>query len=328
MPIAPIIDVRDLSKEFKTYLRGSTLKENLASLFSRKYKIHTALKNINLKIAPGEFVGIIGPNGAGKSTLIKILTGILVPTNGKAIVNGLIPYESREKNARQMGVVFGQRTQLWWDIPVRNTLELLKAIYEIPESAYKKRMKKFSSVLGIEKYLDQPTRKLSLGERMRCELAACLLHGPPIVYLDEPTIGLDVEGKHRMREFLKEVNKEGTTIILTTHDMGDIEELCERIIIVDLGKIIYDGSFAEIKKKFGRERILIADFHKPVKKIPIAGVKIIFQKETHVKLSVDTKKISLTEALKKILSRYPVHDIEIEEPDIEEIIRRIYREGI
>ena len=328
MPIAPIIDVRDLSKEFKTYLRGSTLKENLASLFSRKYKIHTALKNINLKIAPGEFVGIIGPNGAGKSTLIKILTGILLPTKGKAIVNGLVPYEQREKNARQMGVVFGQRTQLWWDIPVKNTFELLKAIYEIPEKDFRARMRKFSQVLGIEKYLEQPTRKLSLGERMRCELAACLLHGPPIVYLDEPTIGLDVEGKHRTREFLKELNKEGKTIILTTHDMGDIEELCERIIIVDHGKIIYDGSFAEIKKKFGRERILIAEFHKPVKKISINGVKILEGKENSAKISVNTEKISLTEALKKILSRYPVHDIEVEEPDIEEIIRRIYREGI
>ncbi len=328
MPIAPIIDVRDLSKEFKTYLRGSTLKENLASLFSRKYKIHTALKNVNLKIAPGEFVGVIGPNGAGKSTLIKILTGILLPTNGKVIVNGLIPYEQREKNARQMGVVFGQRTQLWWDIPVRNTFELLKELFEVPEAEFKKRMKKFSSVLGIEKYLDQPTRKLSLGERMRCELAACLLHGPPIVYLDEPTIGLDVEGKHRMRGFLKEVNKEGTTIILTTHDMGDIEELCERIIIVDLGKIIYDGSFAEIKKKFGRERVIDVEFHKDVKKVSLAGMKVLEKNGAHMKISINTEKISLTEALKKILSRYPVHDIEVEEPDIEEIIRRIYREGI
>ncbi len=328
MPIAPIIDVRDLSKEFRTYIRGSTLRENLASLFSKKYKTHQALKNVNLQIAPGEFVGVIGPNGAGKSTLIKILTGILLPTEGKAIVNGLVPDENREKNARQIGVVFGQRTQLWWDIPVRNTFELLKELFEVPEKDFKKRMKKFSQVLGIEKYLDQPVRKLSLGERMRCELAACLLHGPPIVYLDEPTIGLDVEGKHRMRNFLKELNAEGKTIILTTHDMGDIEELCERIVIIDHGKKIYDGPLAEIKKKFGRERVLVAEFHKPVKKIQIAGVKILEKKENSAKISVNTEKISLTEALKKILARYPVHDIEIEEPDIEEIIRRIYREGI
>ncbi len=328
MPIAPIIDVRDLSKEFKTYLRGSTLKENLASLFSCKYKETLALKNVDLQIAPGEFVGIIGPNGAGKSTLIKVLTGILLPNSGKAIVNGLVPYENREKNARQIGVVFGQRTQLWWDIPVRNTFELLKELFEVPEKDFKKRMKKFSEVLRIEKYLDQPVRKLSLGERMRCELVACLLHGPPIVYLDEPTIGLDVEAKHRMRKFLKELNSEGKTIILTTHDMGDIEELCKRIVIIDKGRKIYDGSLEAIKKKFGRERVLVAEFHKPVKKIPIAGVKILKRKESYAKISVNTEKISLTEALKRILSRYPVHDVEIEEPDIEEIIRRIYREGI
>jgi ABC-2 type transport system ATP-binding protein len=325
-----IIVIKGLSKEFKLAKRGTGLKGYAKTLFSRKYEIKKALIDIDLEVKQGEFLGIIGPNGAGKSTLIKILTGILTPTSGKAEVMGLVPYEQRQKYTKNIGVVFGQRTQLWWDIPVKDSFELLKHVFNIPDKIFKENLEKFTNVLEIDKYLSTPARKLSLGERMRCDLAASLLHNPTIVYLDEPTIGLDVEAKYRIRDFLKEINKKGVTIILTTHDMGDIEELCPRIAIIDKGKKIYDGSVKEIKKRFGRERILVVEFQDSVSKdeLKFDGITLIDKDENIVRLTVDTSKANVSEIAKKVFSKFPVHDISIEEPSIERLIREIYKKGI
>jgi ABC-2 type transport system ATP-binding protein len=325
-----IIEVKNLSKEFKSLKREPSLKGYFKTLFSRNYEIKKALNNVNLEIKEGEFLGIIGPNGAGKSTLIKILTGILTPTSGEAKILGMIPYKQRQKYTKNIGAVFGQRTQLWWDLPVKDSFELLKHIFRIPDEVYRENLDTFSKILDIDKYLSVPVRKLSLGERMRCDLAASLLHNPKIVYLDEPTIGLDVEAKYRIREFLKELNKKGVTIILTTHDMGDIEELCPRIVIIDKGKKIFDGPIEEIKKKFRKERDLIIDFHDVVdsKDLRFDGARLLEAKENRIKLAIDTSKTTVSEIAKKIFSKYSVHDISIEEPDIEEIIREIYKKGI
>ena len=257
-----IIKISNLNKDFKALKRRNAF----VNLFSRKYTIVKALNKINLEIKEGEFIGIVGPNGAEKSTLIKVMTGILTPSSGEVNVLDLIPYKNRQEYSKNIGVVFGQRTQLWWDLPTRNSFDLLKAVYNIPDEIFKENMTTFENILGIDKYLNTPVRKLSLGERMRCDLAASLLHNPKIVFLDEPTIGLDVEAKHKIREFLKDLNRKGTTIILTTHDMGDIEELCKRIVIIDKGKKIYDGLINEIRKRFGKERVLVIDFHKEVNK--------------------------------------------------------------
>jgi ABC-2 type transport system ATP-binding protein len=322
-----VIEAKNLSKEFKSLKRESAIKD----LFSRSYKTVKALKNVNLKIERGEFVGVIGPNGAGKSTLLKILTGILTPTSGNAKVLGLVPYEKRKENAKNIGVVFGWRTQLWWDLMVKDSYELFKKLYKIPDERFNENLKTFAAVLDIDKYLKNPVRKLSLGERVRCDLAASLLHDPPVLFLDEPTIGLDVVAKQQMRDFLTKINKEkNVTIIITTHDMGDIEELCERIIIIDGGKKIFDGLISDIKKKFGTERVLVVDFQEPIEKNKLKwnGVKILEIEENRAFLEIDTRKTSVSEIIKKILSKWPIYDIAIEEPEVEEIIRKIYREGL
>ncbi len=238
----PIIEVEGLSKEFRTFRRREGVMGALQNLFVREYLTVHAVDHISFSINAGEMVGYIGANGAGKSTTIKILTGILVPSSGRVVSNGFVPYRERRHYTKHIGVVFGQRTQLWWDIAVIESFKLLKEIYEIPEPDYRRRLDVFCEMLNLKEYLHTPVRKLSLGERMRCDLAASLLHNPPLLFLDEPTIGLDVVAKERIREFLKEVNRtEGTTVLLTTHDLSDIEELSKRIIIIDKGRILFDG---------------------------------------------------------------------------------------
>jgi ABC-2 type transport system ATP-binding protein len=323
------IECTGLGKDFKQLQRPPGLRGALLGLVSRKYKTIRALRNVNLTVRDGEFVGIIGPNGAGKSTLIKILTGILTPSTGNARVLNFVPYKDRQKFSQKMGVVFGQRTQLWWDLPVADSFDVLKAIYSIPDATYKRNLVRFSRILGINKYLNQPVRKLSLGERMRCDLAASLLHNPDIIFLDEPTIGLDVEAKYRMRAFLKEINTAGTTIILTTHDMGDIEELCPRLLIVDKGRMIYDGPTAAIRERI-RERALVVDFAEPSpRRIALpAGAKLVSREGDRAVIRIDLKKASVSAITKHLLGRYKIDDIATEEPSIEELIRRIYREGV
>ncbi|MBU3896322.1 MAG: ATP-binding cassette domain-containing protein [Nanoarchaeota archaeon] len=321
-----IIRVNNLSKHYKILQRGEGRFEIIKTFFSRKYKTVKALDKVSFTIGEGDFVGIIGPNGAGKSTLIKILTGILTPTSGEAVVTGFVPYKQRKKYVQNIGVVFGQRTQLWWDLPVRDSFDMLKYIYKVPEKQFKTNMKKFAEILEINDYMLKPVRKLSLGERMRCDMAASLLHNPKIIFLDEPTIGLDVEAKYKLREFLKEVNKLGVTIILTTHDMGDIEELCPRTIMVDHGKIVIDAPTKDIKNKISSQRTLLIDFKgAPPKLKNKKGMKIVSKEGDRIMITIDTRKHSVSSVMKMILKKYEVDDITISEPSIEENVRKIYR---
>src|SRR5712692_7014920 len=251
--VPPIIQVENLSKEFRTFRRREGVLGALQNLFVREYVTVHAVDRVSFTIEPGEMVGYIGANGAGKSTTIKMLTGILVPTGGHVVANGYVPYRDRRRYTKHLGVVFGQRTQLWWDIAVIESFKLLKEIYEIPDADYRRRLEIFCEILSLQQYLHTPVRKLSLGERMRCDLAASLLHNPPLLFLDEPTIGLDVVAKDHIREFLKEINRvEGTTVLLTTHDLSDIEELSRRILIIDKGRILFDGTLTEMKKRLAR----------------------------------------------------------------------------
>lgn len=256
------IEVKDLRKEFKVSSSGKGFLGKLQALFHRRHKVITAVNDIDFKISRGEFVGYVGENGAGKSTTIKMLTGILVPTSGTAEVNRIVPYKDRKKNAAKIGVVFGQRTQLWWDLPVRESFDLLRVIFRVSRSDFDRQMAKLEKALGLRPLLEMPVRKLSLGQRMRCDIAASLIHNPPVLFLDEPTIGLDVLAKQSVRNFLSEINRtEGTTIILTTHDMNDIEQLCKRLIILEEGKIIFDGETEFLKQKFVHEKVIEVEFY-------------------------------------------------------------------
>jgi ABC-2 type transport system ATP-binding protein len=274
-----IIDVKNLQKEFKSYSSRQGLKGAFRDLFTRNYKLLKAVDNISLQIKQGEMVAYIGENGAGKSTTIKMLTGILQPTGGSVTVNGMNPHKEREAFTKTIGVVFGQRSQLWWDIAVQESFRLLKKVYKVSDEAYETHMEHVIETLDIGPLLDKPVRKLSLGQRMRCELAAALIHNPQLLFLDEPTIGLDVLVKLKIREFLKEINKNyGTTILLTTHDLTDIEALCDRVIMLDEGRIIYDGALKELKKQWGDgkqiqmqflQRVALADLSSSVSELDV-----------------------------------------------------------
>ncbi len=251
-----LIEARGLTKEFKIFRRREGVTGAFRDLFQRDYEILRAVDGIDFKVEEGEMVGYIGANGAGKSTTIKMLTGILVPTAGTVVVNGYVPYKDREVYTRGIGVVFGQRSQLWWDIAVIESFKLLRRIYNVSKEEFDRRLQKFDDILELSSLLHLPVRKLSLGQRMRCDLAAALLHNPAIVFLDEPTIGLDVLAKARIRDFLKEINNVyKTTIILTTHDLGDIEALCPRVAIIDHGKMLYDGSVENLYIQWGHDNL-------------------------------------------------------------------------
>ena len=256
-----IIHVKLLEKTFKRYKDHKGYFGVLRNLFAREFDIIHAVDKVSFNINRGELVGYIGPNGAGKSTTIKMLTGLLVPTSGEVIVDGYIPWKDRKKYVKEIGAVFGQRTTLWWDLPVKNSLELLKYIYEIPEDQYKQNIELFKEILDLSALLDVPVRTLSLGQRMRADLCAAFLHNPKIVFLDEPTIGLDVVAKQHIRDFIRFINQERqTTVLLTTHDLSDLHKLCERVMIIDLGKILYDGSLTKLLNAYGGRRILRVDF--------------------------------------------------------------------
>ena len=324
----PIITVEHLSKNFKVYKRRTGFWGSLSSTVSRKHDIIKAVDNVNFTLERGELVGYIGANGAGKSTTIKMLTGILVPTSGHIDVMGLTPYHRRKENARRIGVVFGQRTQLWWDLPVIDSFELLKHIYEIPQNLYKQNLEFFSELLQLEPVLSTPVRKLSLGQRMRCDLTAALLHNPEILYLDEPTIGLDVVAKAQVRQFLRQVNAERqVTVILTTHDLNDVEKVCQRLIIIDSGKIIYDGGIDALKKDYGKTRMLIVDLAQTYPDIQLEGVNLTRRDGNRIWLAFDRDTVSASEVITQLAARYEIQDLTISEPEIEEIVRRIYESG-
>jgi ABC-2 type transport system ATP-binding protein len=329
--VSAIIEVKGLRKEFKIAKRQEGGFGALRSLFSREFITKVAVNEVSFSIQPGELVGYIGPNGAGKSTTIKMLTGILVPTAGQVQVRGLVPFERRVENARQIGVVFGQRTQLWWDLPTVESFELLQHIYKVPAERYARNMARFRELLGLDDFLQTPVRQLSLGQRMRADLAAALLHDPDILYLDEPTIGLDVVAKEKIREFIKEINRErGVTVILTTHDMQDIEKICERMILIDKGSVIYDGPVVQIKERFGKNRTLVVDLEPngPLERIEVEGAEQVKREGSRFWLRFNRELISASQLIARVSERYGIRDLTVEEPEIEGIISRIYQEGM
>lgn len=324
----PIIEVEDLMKDFMIAKRETGFLGAVKSLVKREHIKKEAVKGISFSINEGEMVGYIGPNGAGKSTTIKMLTGILVPTSGSVKVNGIIPYENRQENAKNIGVVFGQRTQLWWDLPTIESFELLKEIYQVPDKRYKENMDTFTEILGLDEFLNTPVRQLSLGQRMRADIAASLLHDPPILFLDEPTIGLDVVAKEKMRTFIKEINKERSiTVILTTHDMEDIEKLCERMILIDHGQKVYDGEIAVVKERFGKTRTLIVDLEESSRSLNLRGGEVFKEEASRFWIRFNRDEVSASGLIAQITETHNIKDLTVEETAIESIISRIYQEG-
>lgn len=321
-----IISVKGLWKEF--YIRKSKkgFLGNLASCFSPEYLTKIALDRISLEIGEGELVGYIGPNGAGKSTTVKILSGILVPNGGDVKVMGKTPWEHRIETVKQLGVVFGQRTQLWWDLPVIESFELLKDIYRVPDPEYKKTLDSLLDTLDIAKLTHIPVRQLSLGQRMRCDIAASLLHSPKILFLDEPTIGLDAVSKLAVRDFIRHLNKERhVTILLTTHDMDDIEALCQRVLVLNEGQIYLDGSLENLRKNMLPDRRLIVDLLNENETIEDPEAQLIKQEGHRVWLSFNPSSTAATELIKRIISKHSISDLFIENPPIEEVIAKLYR---
>ena len=324
-----VITVRDLRKEFKVYQHREGFLGAIRNLASSKHSIVKAVDGISFDVDEGQIVGYVGPNGAGKSTTIKMLTGILVPTSGEINVAGLVPFKNRKENARRIGVVFGQRTQLWWDLPVIESFQLLRRIYRVPLDRYKQNVEMFYDLLNIVEYISTPVRKLSLGQRMRCDLAAALLHDPPTLYLDEPTIGLDVVAKQRIRGFLSQINRERkTTIILTTHDLSDVEKLCNRMMIIDHGKVIYDGTVGEIKHRYGKKRRLVVDLAGNYGEITVPGTEIIRRDDHRAWLQFDRDQVSASQLIAQITQKYDIIDLTLEEPEIETIVAGIYEDGM
>jgi ABC-2 type transport system ATP-binding protein len=324
----PIIQTRDLRKVFRTVKRSPGALGALRTLFSREYVDKVAVDGISMSLEAGELVGYIGPNGAGKSTTIKMLTGILTPTSGNIEVAGLVPYAQRKANARNIGVVFGQRSQLYWDLPLIESFELLRAIYAVPEQRYRRNLDAFTALLEMGDFLNTPVRQLSLGQRMRGDFAAAMMHDPLIVYLDEPTIGLDVVAKEAIRQFVAEINRErGTTIILTTHDLADVERLCRRIVLIDNGTLIYDGTIEVLKEQYGTHRTLVVELCGPYPDFRIEGAEVEANEGTRVRLRFDRRLFSADVLIRRVADTYPINDVSIEEPELETIIRRIYLEG-
>lgn len=321
------IIVENLVKHFRIAKRKAGLLGAFKGVVYRKYKIIKALDEISFSIEPGELVGFIGPNGAGKSTTVKILAGILIPNSGRCIVMGRIPWKERVANVRNIGVVFGQRTQLWWDLPVIESYELLKEIYRIPNNVYKNNTEELITLLNLKEILNTPVRQLSLGQRMRCDLVASLLHSPSLLFLDEPTIGLDAVSKLAIRDFIERMNKEqGTTIILATHDMDDIETLCKRIILINRGKILHDGPLENLRVAMSDERQLIVDMIMENYEIDDPDAKVVRRDGHRVYLRFNPNKVSTAELVKRIIESHPIRDLLVENPPIEEIIAKIYLE--
>ncbi|MBD5605588.1 MAG: ATP-binding cassette domain-containing protein, partial [Candidatus Eremiobacteraeota bacterium] len=287
-----------------------------------------AVENVNFSLQEGEIVGYLGPNGAGKSTTIKMLTGILVPTSGVVRVAGIVPSEHRQQNGQNIGVVFGQRSQLYWDLPLRESFELLRAIYDVPRDRFAQNLRHFSDILDLDRFMGTPVRQLSLGERMRGDFAAAMLHDPKIVFLDEPTIGLDVVAKEAIREFIATMNRErGTTVVLTTHDLADVERLTRRIILIDEGTVIYDGLLARLREEYGTHRILVVTLAENYPDVEVEGAQPNGRDGNIVRLRFNRHEVAAETLIRRVLDAYRITDISIEEPDIDSIVRRIYTEG-
>jgi ABC-2 type transport system ATP-binding protein len=321
VPETAIIQLEGIEKTFTVRVKRGRVR--------RERRTVRAVDGITFSVERGELVGYVGPNGAGKSTTVKMLTGILVPSAGRISVAGYEPSRQRVQLARRIGVVFGQRVQLWWDLPLRDSFELLRHVYRVPAARHRENLEAFTSILELGAFLDTPVRQLSLGQRMRGELTAAMLHDPEIVFLDEPTIGLDIVAKARVREFLAEANRErGVTVLLTTHDLSDIERLCSRMLIIDHGRVIYDGGVEALKERFGEERTLIVDLEEPAPPLEVDGARVVRVDGVRQWLKFRRDEVSAAELTATVAAQARLVDLAIEEPDIEEIVRRIYVEGM
>ena len=325
-----IIIAKNLSKSYKSVIRDKGLKGSLKSLISKQTKIIQAVNDISLTIHQGEIVGYIGPNGSGKSTTIKMLTGILKPNQGSVCVCDIDPFKNRLKNATNIGTVFGQRTQLWWDLPISETYELLRRMYQIDDKTYQQNLKDFIEILELEAFMSRSVRQLSLGQRMRAEFAAALIHNPKVLFLDEPTIGLDIEVKKNIRQFIKRINeKRNVTILLTTHDMQDIEELSSRIVVVNHGKLIFDGDIDQLNKRFKAKKTIICHLSELVFK---EKIDLSEYKNQNIQIDIDKYQIivkvdaalPVSELISKLMKQFPIIDIDIKGPLIEDIVMAAY----
>ncbi len=322
------IVVEGLTKRYRVAVRRPGLFGAVKGLVKREYHEVNALAGISLEMSVGELVGYIGPNGAGKSTTVKILSGILVPDAGRCEVDGVVPWLDRERHVRNIGVVFGQRTQLWWDLPVVESFDLLAAIYQIPPDRYRRRRDELVSTMDIGAILDTPVRQLSLGQRMRADLVAALLHEPKILFLDEPTIGLDAVSKLAVRGFIKRLNSEdGVSIILTTHDMDDIEALCRRIIVIGQGEILSDGTLDDLRGRVNRERRLKVDFGREGVDLQDVDIRVIAREGTALHVAFDPEVVTSTELITRLTTRYEVRDLLVENTPIEELIAQLYAQN-
>lgn len=320
-----LIEVQDLVKEFLVSKKKSGMKGAIANLFKPEKIPVRAVDNISFKINKGEIVGYIGPNGAGKSTTVKIMTGILQPTSGMVRIDGLSPQEDRKGVVQKLGVVFGQRTQLYWDLRLGESFELLKRIYRIDNRLFEQNLKLMNDVLKIEDIINIPVRQLSLGQRMRGDLAASMLHSPSILFLDEPTIGLDVEAKHSIRRFIREINREcGTTVILTTHDLDDVEQLCSRIIVINHGKIIEDGPLGELVDRIAPFRYLVVDFNGEAPDVMHPSAEVVRKSGASVCLKFEKNRITAAELISDLSGQFPIKDLSVQEANIEDVIRQVY----
>ena len=329
----PLIKVRDLTKDYRLIRKREGVKGGLIDLVRPRHELLRAVESVSFDIPAGQMVGYIGANGAGKSTTIKMLTGILTPTSGTVTVGGLVPWTQRLQYTRHIGVVFGQRTQLWWDLAVVESFRLLKKIYEVDDATYDRQMKIFNELLEVDQFLHQPVRKLSLGQRMRCDLAAALLHRPRVLFLDEPTIGLDVLAKENVRVFLREIcEREGVTVILTTHDLGDIEQLCKRVIIIDKGRVHFDGELDDLRRRVGRRVRMTVELRDSATSGELAsitaGLPVTWEDVEGLRHHAEFNRAEVpgAEVIKRLVNECHVLDLHMAEQGIDEVVREIYRQ--
>lgn len=325
-----MITVSNLTKVYRIAKPQTGKFAAIRALFHSEYTEKRAVDDISFQVNGGEIVGYIGPNGAGKSTTIKMLSGILTPTSGTVLVDGLVPFQSRREHAKNIGVVFGQKTSLWWDVPVIDSLLLLKEMYAVDDARYKKNFDRCMEMLDMKSFINQPVRQLSLGQRMRADLAAALIHNPKILFLDEPTVGMDVVAKESLRQFILDVNREdGITTLLTTHDMTDMEKLANRVIIINAGKKEYDGTMHALRNRYGKNRRVNVTFAEAEPEISIEGFEVVVKTPFYRSFVFEQDRISAGEVMAKLAALpYTIRDITIQEADIEEIIRNIYASGI
>jgi ABC-2 type transport system ATP-binding protein len=326
---APIIHVAHLNKHFTVAKRAGGFFAALRSTVVRQTHSIRAVDDLTFDIQRGELVGYLGPNGAGKSTTIKMLTGLLVPTSGQISINGYVPWRERTRYVATIGAVFGQRTTLWWDLPVIDSLNLLRHVYRIPQALFDYNLDEFRRILELDEFITSPVRSLSLGQRMRADLCAAMLHDPALLFLDEPTIGLDVVAKERIRHFIQHINRErGATILLTTHDLQDVEKLCDRVMIIDHGRLLFDGALSELLNRFGTKRELVVDLAERYETLQVEGAELSDFDGVRATLQFDRGLVTASELIGRLSARYRIQDLSVREPEIESTIRRIYQERL